>query len=80
MNRKSGATNTSTTKLILIVGIVVIAVLAFFSLSGMPDRRTTGDRVGDAINGLDHGVGEAGSRLHDETPAQKLGDKIQDNQ
>ena len=79
MNRKSGAANTGTTKLILILGIVVIAALAIYMLSGMPDRRSTGDRVGDAINGLSHGVGEAGSRLGDESPAQKLGDKVQDN-
>ena len=76
---KIGAAATGTTRLILILGIVIVAALAIYMLSGMPDRRSTGERIGDAIDGLPHGVGEASSRLGDQTPAEKIGDKLEDS-
>jgi hypothetical protein len=59
---------------ILIVAIV--AALAWFVLT-MPDQRTTGQRIGDAVDALPD-VGKASSELQDQTPGQKLGDKVKD--
>ena len=75
---KKGAVNASTTRLILILGIVIVAALAIYMFAGMPDRRSTGERIGDAIDGLPQGVGEATSRLDDQTPLEKAKDAVQD--
>jgi hypothetical protein len=60
--------------------IVVIAVIGYAVLT-MPDQRTTGQRVGDAVDALDKGkgLGEAADQLEKRTPGEKLGDAIKDN-
>jgi hypothetical protein len=55
--------------------VAVIAVLAFFTL---PDRRTPGEKVGDAITALPHGVDRAAGELGDKTPAEKAADAAGD--
>ncbi len=54
--------------------VVMIGVLAWNVLT-MPDHRSTGQRVGDAIDALPN-VGRASSELHDQTPGERLGDSI----
>lgn len=56
----------------LILGIVAWGVLT------MPDNRTTGDKVGDAIDALPKGLDKAAEQLEDRTPGEKLGDQISD--
>lgn len=65
--------------LAVIAVLALIAVGAYFILN-MPDRRTTGERVGDALDTLgEQGPGEAAEELGDRTPGERLGDAIEDN-
>jgi hypothetical protein len=57
---------------ILVLGLIVWGVLT------MPDNRSTGQRIGDAIDTLPQGVGKATDQLQDRTPGQKLGDAVKD--
>jgi len=43
-----------------------------------PDRRTPGEKVGDAIGQLDNGVDNAARELEDRTPAERGADAIRD--
>jgi hypothetical protein len=56
--------------------VAMIGVLAWNVLT-MPDHRSTGQRVGDAIDALPN-VGKASNELQDRTPGQRLGDSIKD--
>jgi hypothetical protein len=68
MNKSSGMTF----GVLALVAVVAIAI--FVSL---PDRRTTGERVGDAVEALPHGVDKAADQLEDKSPAERAGDKIE---
>ncbi len=57
--------------------LVVVAVLAYAALT-TPERRTTGERIGDAVEQLDNGVDNAARELKDRTPAEKVRDSIND--
>ena len=57
--------------------IVALAVIAWSVLTA-PDRRTTGERIGDAVDTLPQGVGKASRQLEDRTPGEKLGDAVKD--
>jgi len=65
-------------KPLTVVLIIIVAVLAYGFLT-MRDQRSTGQRIGDAIDALPHGADKAEQQLEDRTPGQKLGDKIKDN-
>lgn len=67
--------NTSKKPILTVIIIAVIAVVGFAILT-MPDRRTTGERVGDAIDALPQGVNKAAEQLEKRTPGEKLGDEI----
>jgi len=60
-----------------IVIVVILAVVAYGVLT-MRDQRSTGEKVGDAIDALPHGVDKAARQLEDRTPGQKLGDAVKD--
>ena len=60
-----------------IIVIIVIAVLAFGFLT-MPDQRTDGQRIGDAIDALPQGLDKAAEKLERRTPGEKLGDAVED--
>ncbi len=70
--------NPTAKNVLMFVIILVVAFLAYTVLT-MPDRRTTTERVGDAIHDLPQGVDKASRQLEDRTPGQKLGDEIKDN-
>jgi len=63
-----------------LAGVIVIVVLAIltFGILTMPDQRSTGERVGDAIDALPEGPGEAAEQLKKRTPGERLGDAIED--
>ncbi|MFA6280024.1 MAG: hypothetical protein WC612_04455 [Bdellovibrionales bacterium] len=63
------------TLVILIVG--VIALVGFRALN-MRDQRTTGQRMGDAVDAVSDGVDNAGRQLKNRTPGEKLGDAVKD--
>lgn len=76
MNIETRSNNTMT----MVIVVAVIALLAFivYSMMNAPDTRTTGERVGDAVENLSDGVEDAGRSLQDRTPAQKAGDAVED--
>ncbi len=61
---------------VIILGIIV-ALVAYFALTG-PDRRTVGDKIGDAASELQNGAQKAGRQLEDRTPGEKLQDAAHD--
>ena len=69
---------TSQTKSVLsVILIIFLAILAYGFLT-MPDQRTSGEKIGDAIDALPQGVDDAVEQLEDRTPGEKLGDAIED--
>jgi hypothetical protein len=54
-------------KSLLTVGLVVILAVVGFYVLNAPDRRTPGERIGDAVD-----------QLGDRTPGEKLGDAVKD--
>lgn len=75
------ATNTSnnrSTVLIMVIAIIALLAIVAYAVMQTPDRRTTGERVGDAVSSLSEGVENAGEQLQDRTPAQKFGDAVED--
>jgi hypothetical protein len=63
-----------------IIGGLIIALLAVIAIGvlNMPDRRSPGEKIGDAVGKLDNGVDDAARELQDRTPAQRIGDSIDD--
>ncbi|HVZ29489.1 MAG TPA: hypothetical protein VG839_03780, partial [Asticcacaulis sp.] len=53
-----------------ILGAVVVVAIVIILLT-LPDRRTTGQRVGDAVDALPHGLGAAAGQLRDRTPTER---------
>ena len=63
--------------LLVLLVIIIVVVLAWGVLS-MPDQRTAGQKIGDAVDALPQGVDKAARQLEDRTPGQKLGDAVKD--
>lgn len=63
---------------IAIGALLAIALIAALMFLFGPDKRTGLERVGDAIHELPKGVGAASNQLEDRSPAQQLGDSIED--
>lgn len=65
-----------------IIGVLIVAVLAVIAIGvlNMPDRRTPGEKVGDAVGKLGDGQGldDAARELKDRTPAERIGDGVKD--
>lgn len=70
-------TNSKNKTLLTIIIVVLLAAIAYSVLT-MPDRRTAGDKIGDAIDALPHGVDKAARQLEDRTPGERLGDAVKD--
>lgn len=68
---KSNNKTMITLLLVAVVGVVAYGVLT------MPDQRTTGERIGDAVDELPD-MGRAADQLGDRTPGERLGDAVQD--
>ncbi len=60
-----------------IAAILLIVIAAYFILI-MPDRRTTTEKVGDAVHDIDKGPTQAARQLENRTPGEKLGDAVKD--
>lgn len=69
---------TKGSKNIAAIVVVVLLVVVLYALLTMPDRRTLGERIGDAADKMSEGVGEAAEELERRTPGEKLGDAVQD--
>lgn len=62
----------------VVVAVVVLAIIAGYYLLNTPDRRTPGDKIGDAASELSNGVDKASRELQDRTPGEKIGDAVKD--
>ena len=69
--------NSNSKTFVILALIVLVAIIAWAALSG-PDKRSTGDRVSDAVEQLPNGVDNAAGELKDRTPGQKVGDAVED--
>jgi hypothetical protein len=65
-------------KYILVLGLIAVFGLVTYSVLNAPDRRSTGTKIGDAINELPNGVDKAARQLENRTPADKLNDAAKD--
>jgi len=67
----------STKKLVTILIVIAVAIIAWGVLT-MPDQRTTGEKVGDAVDALPHGIDKAAEQLEDRTPGERVGDAVKE--
>lgn len=58
---------------------IILLMGAGYAFLTMPDQRSTGQRVGDAIDALPQGPGKAAEQVEKRTPGEKLGDAIKDS-
>jgi hypothetical protein len=63
--------------------IIIILLILFIGVIGwgiltMPDQRTTGEKIGDAVDALPEGADKAVRQLEDRTPGERLGDAVED--
>ncbi len=70
-------TNTSGGKFLIFV-LVTLAVLVAYGVLNAPDKRSGGDKIGDAINELPNGIDKAARQLENRTPGDKLNDAAKD--
>lgn len=70
--------NNSSSRTIIIIAVIVLVLAVLYSVMNAPDRRTTGEKLGDAVSELSDGVEDAGRSMQDRTPAEKLGDAAED--
>jgi hypothetical protein len=56
--------------------VVIVAGIAYYVLN-MPDQRTAGQKIGDAVQELPNAK-DAGRQLENRTPGQKLEDAAHD--
>lgn len=71
-------TTSSLGKKLLIAAVVAIVALGGYKLLHEPDTRSSGEKIGDAIDALPSGADKAVRQLEDRTPADKLQDAAQD--
>lgn len=63
---------------LLIAIVLLVAAVLVWGVLVMPDQRSTGQKIGDAVNALPQGVDKAGRQLENRTPGEKLGDAVKD--
>lgn len=65
----------------ILIGALVLALVAVgaYAALNMPDRRSPGEKVGDAIGQLGNGVDDAARELEDRTPGERLVDEVKDS-
>ncbi len=64
-------------KILIILVAIVITLLGYIALTA-PDRRTAGEKIGDAIDQLPEGLDKAMRQLDDRSLGEKLGEQVQD--
>lgn len=71
--------NVNNKSLITVVIVIAVAVAAYGVLT-MPDQRSTGERLGDAVDAVEQGkgLGDAAEQLEKRTPGEKLGDAVKE--
>ena len=67
-----------TNKGLLFVLLVVVLGAIGWAVLTLPDQRTAGQKIGDAVEALPQGVDKAAEQFEDRTPGEKLGDAVKD--
>ena len=67
-----------TGRTILVIIVVLIVGVLGYQLLTAPDHRSTGERIGDAVDALPEGPGKAIDELGDKTPGERVGDAVKD--
>lgn len=75
---KTFDSNNKSTMIVMIIAVVALLAIISYALIQAPDRRTTGEKLGDAVNNITDGVEDAGRSMQNRTPAQKIGDAVED--
>lgn len=70
--------NSSPARSVLVIIVVAIVAIVGYAFLTMPDRRTTGEKIGDAVDALPQGPDKAIRQLEDRTPGERLGDAVKD--
>lgn len=70
--------NKNQNKWLIIAAVAVLLGLGGYFVLNAPDQRTTGEKIGDAVDQLPNGVDKAARELEDRSPGEKLGDAIKD--
>lgn len=65
-------------KILLIVILAVVAGIVGYYVLNAPDRRTPGEKIGNAIDTLPQGPEKAARELKNRTPGEKLEDAAKD--
>lgn len=65
-------------KTILIVIVVAVLAILGYQMLTAPDNRSTGERIGDAVDALPEGPGKAIDELGDKTPGERVGDAVKE--
>lgn len=68
----------SSTTSIATVGILLLILVIGYFLWTSPDRRNTGEKIGDALNELQKGSANAVQKLENRTPGEKIQDVAKD--
>ncbi len=66
------------TKSITIAAILIVVVIIGYLAMTTRENRSVGEKFGDAIEKMDDGVDNAARELKDRTPAEKVGDAVED--
>ncbi len=69
--------SSSSKTLMTVLVIIALAAVAWFVMT-MPDRRTTGERIGDAVDAAPQGLDKSARELEDRTPGERVGDAVKD--
>lgn len=63
--------------LMLLLIVLVLGAIAWAVMT-LPDQRTAGQKIGDAVDALPKGVDKAAEQLENRSPGEKLGDAVKD--
>ncbi len=70
--------STNFSRMLIYIVVAALIVIVAYTMLSAPDRRSTGERIGDAVDALPHGVDKAARELKSRTPGEKAGDAVKD--
>ncbi len=65
-------------KTVFALVVVVLVAIILYGVLTAPDQRTTGERIGDAVEQLPENPEGAVEQLERRTPGERLGDAVED--
>lgn len=70
--------NSQLRSLVVVVFLLALGIMTWSVLT-IPDQRTPGEKIGDAVDAMPQGLDKAVRQLEDRTPGERLGDAIKDS-